>query len=312
MQSCNLLVPVLKWAAVIKMSNKCKGTLTLLLATAIWGSTFVAQSVGVDMIGPYTFLAIRCILAVIVLLPVIWFRNKRKFLSVLADKRLWKAGAICGTSLFAATALQQLGLMYTSAGKSGFITAMYIVLVPVFGLIIGKKPPNLIWISIVVATAGLYFLSGSGVTSVNIGDVLTLGCAVAFAVQILLLDRFAGDLDCVALNMVQSLVCGLIAFAITLFAETVVISDVLNCWLPLAYAGVLSMGVAYTLQIVGQRLLDPSTASVMMSFESVFAVVSGWLVLNEQLTLTEGIGCTLVFVAILLPQFHIDRPQSPI
>ncbi|MBE6916777.1 MAG: DMT family transporter [Ruminococcaceae bacterium] len=289
------------------MTKKLKGTLTLLLATAIWGSTFVAQSVGVDVIGPYTFLAIRCILAVIVLLPVVWFRNKTSFTSVIADKQLWKVGIICGIALFAATALQQLGLMHTTAGKSGFITAMYIILVPIFGLILKKKPPKSILISIVLAAAGLYFLSGSGFASVNIGDLLTLGCAAAFAVQILLLDRFAGDLDCVALNMVQSLVCAVISLVITLFTETVVISDILNCWLPLAYAGVLSMGVAYTLQIVGQRMLDPATASVMMSFESVFAVLSGWLVLNEQLTLTEGIGCALVFIAILLPQFPFHK-----
>lgn len=289
------------------MSKQFKGTLALLLATAIWGSTFVAQSVGVEKIGPFTFLAIRCILAVAVLLPVIYFRNNDKFLQILMDKRLWKVGAICGVALFVATALQQLGLMYTTAGKSGFITAMYIVLVPIFGLFLKKKPPNSVLLSILIAAFGLYFLSGSGFTSVNIGDVLTLGCAAAFAVQILLLDRFAGDLDCVALNMVQSLICAVISAIVTGFTETVVLADIVNCWLPLAYAGVLSMGVAYTLQIVGQRALDPSTASVLMSFESVFAAISGWLILHEKLSSTEILGCALVFIAILIPQIPLKK-----
>lgn len=289
------------------MSKQFKGTLALLLATAIWGSTFVAQSVGVEKIGPFTFLAIRCILAVAVLLPVIYFRNNDKFLQILMDKRLWKVGAICGVALFVATALQQLGLMYTTAGKSGFITAMYIVLVPIFGLFLKKKPPNSVLLSILIAAFGLYFLSGSGFTSVNIGDVLTLGCAAAFAVQILLLDRFAGDLDCVALNMVQSLTCAVISAIVTGFTETVVLADIVNCWLPLAYAGILSMGVAYTLQIVGQRALDPSTASVLMSFESVFAAISGWLILHEKLSSTEILGCALVFIAILIPQIPLKK-----
>lgn len=307
MQSCNLHLPVIKLAAVIKMSKQFKGTLALLLATAIWGSTFVAQSVGVDKIGPFTFLAGRCILAVIVLLPTIYFKNKDNFIKILKDKQLWKVGGICGTALFVATALQQVGLIYTSAGKSGFITAMYIVLVPIFGLFVKKKPPKSVLLSVLIAAFGLYFLSGSGFTSVNIGDVLTLGCAAAFAVQILLLDRYAGDLDCVALNMMQSLVCAVISAVMTIFTETIIIGDILNCWLPLAYAGILSMGVAYTLQIVGQRALDPSTASVLMSFESVFAAISGWLVLHEQLSTIEILGCALVFVAIVIPQIPYHK-----
>ena len=289
------------------MSKKLKGTLSLLFATAIWGSTFVAQSVGVEKIGPFTFLAGRCILAVAVLLPFLYLRNKSNFLSILKDKRLWKVGVICGTALFVATALQQLGLIYTSAGKSGFITAMYIVLVPIFGLFLKKKPPVSVMFSVLIAATGLYFLSGSGFTSVNIGDALTLGCAAAFAVQILLLDRYAGDLDCVALNMVQALVCAVISAVMTAFTETVIISDIADCWLPLAYAGVLSMGVAYTLQIIGQKHLDPSTASVLMSFESVFAAISGWLILHERLSATEIVGCALVFAAVLVPQIPFQK-----
>ena len=289
------------------MSKKLKGTLSLLLATAIWGSTFVAQSVGVEKIGPFTFLAIRCVLAVLTLLPVLLIRSKGTFLKTIKDPVLWKVGILCGSALFVATALQQFGLIYTSAGKSGFITAMYIVLVPIFGLFLKQKPPKSIILSIVLAAIGLYFLSGTGLTAINIGDVLTLGCAAAFAIQILLLDRFAQDLDSVALNMVQALVCAVFSAVFMFFTETINTSDILACWLPLAYAGCLSMGVAYTLQIVGQKSLEPATASVLMSFESVFAAVSGWLILNESLPFMEIIGCALVFIAIIIPQIPFER-----
>ena len=288
------------------MSKQFKGTLSLLLATAIWGSTFVAQSVGVNQIGPFTFLAGRCILAVLALMPVLYLRKKNDFWKILTDKQLWKVGSLCGAALFAATALQQVGLLYTTAGKAGFITSMYIVLVPIFGLFIKIKPPKSVILSIIIAALGLYFLSGMGLTSVNPGDAMMLGCAAAFAVQILLLDRFAGNLDCIALNMIQGLVCAVLSGIATAFTETVVVTDVVACWLPLVYAGVLSMGFAYTLQIVGQRCLDPSTASVLMSFESVFAVLSGGLVLGEKLSAIEIVGCVLLFIAIVIPQipFH--------
>ena len=279
-----------------------KGTLSLLLATVIWGSTFVAQSVGVELIGPFTFLAIRCLLAVITLLPVIGLTHKRGSLEILKSKRLWRAGIPCGIALFAATAFQQIGLIYTTAGKGGFITAMYIVLVPIFGLFIRRKPPKTALLSVVIATLGLYFISGAGLTSVNIGDVLMLLCAGAFAVQILLVDRFSGEVDSVALNMVQSLVCALISGIFMVF-EAPKMGRILDCWFPLAYAGVLSMGVAYTLQIVGQKKLEPTTASLLMSFESVFAALSGWLLLKESLSWIELLGCALVMGAILLSQF---------
>lgn len=283
------------------MSDKMKGTLSLLMATVIWGSTFVAQSVGVELIGPFTFLAIRCLLAVVTLLPMIGLRHRHDFLNVLKNKKLWLAGIPCGIALFAATALQQLGLIYTTAGKGGFITAMYIVLVPIFGLFIRRKPPKTALLSVVIATVGLYFISGTGLTSVNIGDVLMLLCAGAFAVQILLVDRLSEGLDSVALNMLQSLVCAIISGIFMVF-EMPKMDLILNCWFPLVYAGVLSMGVAYTLQIVGQRNLEPTTASLLMSFESVFAALSGWLLLNEALSWEEFFGCALVMGAILLSQ----------
>lgn len=292
------------------MSKQLKGSLSIILATVIWGSTFVAQSVGVESIGPFSFLSIRCFLAVIALLLVLFLRNRKDFVKILTDPRLWKAGIPCGVALFAATALQQIGLIYTTAGKGGFITAMYIILVPIFGLFLKQKPPKTVGISVVIAAVGLYLISGAGFTAINIGDVLMLGCAVAFAVQILIMDRVAGDLNSMALNMSQALVCAVIAGICALCFEELNLDNILSCWFPLAYAGVLSMGVAYTLQIVGQKSLEPTTASLLMSFESVFAAISGWLLLNESFTLTEGIGCVLVFSAVILSQIPVKNTKK--
>lgn len=292
--------------------------MSILLATVIWGSTFVAQSVGVETVGPFSFLSVRCILAVIALLLILFFFNRKDFLKILTDPRLWKAGIPCGISLFAATALQQIGLIYTTAAKGGFITTMYIILVPIFGLFLKQKPPKTVGISVVIAAVGLYLISGAGFTNINIGDVLMLGCAVAFAFQILIMDRVAGELNSIALNMSQALVCAVAAGICALCFDTIVIKDILACWFPLCYAGILSMGFAYTLQIVGQKAIEPTTASLLMSFESVFAVISGtiathlgWLD-DKPMSLTEGIGCALVFGAIMLTQVPVkDTKKAP-
>ena len=291
------------------MSKQIKGSLSIILATIIWGSTFVAQSVGVDHVGPFTFLSLRCFLAVAMLLMVLFLRSRKDFNKILSDPRLWKAGIPCGVALFAATALQQIGLIYTTAGKGGFITTMYIIMVPIFGLFLKQKPPKTVGISVVLAAIGLYLISGAGFTAINIGDVLMLGCAVAFAIQILIMDRVAGELNSMALNMSQALVCALVSGVCALFFDSTTWQGVLDCWFPLCWAGIMSMGIAYTLQIVGQKSIEPTTASLLMSFESVFAAISGALLLNEKFTLTEGIGCALVFGAIILTQIPIKSKK---
>ncbi len=291
------------------MSKQLKGSLSIILATVIWGSTFVAQSVGVDHVGPFAFLSLRCFLAVFALLLVLFLRRRKDFLKILCDPRLWKAGIPCGIALFAATALQQIGLIYTTAGKGGFITTMYIILVPIFGLFLKQKPPKTVGISVVIAAVGLYLISGAGFTAINIGDVLMLLCAVAFAVQILIMDHVAGELNSMALNMSQALVCAVISGVCALFFDTTTWQGILDCWFPLCWAGIMSMGIAYTLQIVGQKAIEPTTASLLMSFESVFAAISGALLLNESFSLTEGIGCVLVFAAIMLTQIPIKSKK---
>lgn len=290
------------------MKNKLKGGLGLLLATVIWGSTFVAQSVGMDYIGPFTFQAVRCFLAVLVLLPVIALfdkKNNEKFLRKWADKRLWLSGVACGTALFVAANLQQLGILSTSAGKSAFLTAMYIVIVPFIGLVLKRKPGIMAFVSVFIAVAGLYLLSYAGVSAINIGDVYLLGSAFAFAVQITLVDYFAPKVDNLRLSCVQSLVCAVLSGTLMLFTEQVHINALLDCWLPLCYAGILSMGIAYTLQILGQRHVEPTAAALIMSLESVFAAISGWLILHERMTMSETFGCVLVFFAVVLSQLPI-------
>ena len=285
------------------MTKQLSGVIALSGATVIWGSAFIAQSVGMDKIGPFTFQAVRCFLAVVFLFPASALFSKRKpFWKSWADPALWRSGVICGLALFAASSLQQTGLVYTDAGKAGFLTAMYIVFVPFLGLFLGQKPGRNALLSLIPAIVGLYLLSCTSVSGINKGDVLLLLCAVAFSVQILLIDRHCAGLDGLKLNCIQALVAAVLSVPWALLTETVDASRIASCWLPLGYAGVLSMGVAYTLQIVGQKRVAPSAAALLMSLESVFAALFGWLLLHETMTRAEELGCVLVFAAVVISQ----------
>ena len=289
------------------MNKQLRGSLSLLGATVIWGFAFIAQSVGMDLLGPFTFQAIRCFLAVLFLIPCSFLLEIGKCsVRASAEKwrnpRLWKAGILCGCALFFASSLQQIGLVYTDAGKAGFITAMYIVLVPLLGLFLKRNPPRAALFSVVLAVIGLYLLSCVGVSQINKGDLFLIGCAFAFAVQITCIDRFAPDVDGFRLNCVQSLTVTVLSLPFVVFTETVAVSNILACWLPLVFAGVLSMGIAYSLQIVGQKDLEPTTASLIMSLESVFAALGGWWLLKERMTSWELLGCGLVFAAVVISQ----------
>ncbi len=293
--------------AVIKMKTQIRGILALLSGTVIWGFAFVAQSVGMDLIGPFTFQAIRCFLAVLFLLPFSFLLDLgkctfRDSLNKWKSPGLWKAGMICGCALFVASSLQQIGLIYTDAGKAGFLTAMYIVLVPVLGLFLGKKIRKIVLVSVMLAVVGLYLLSCAGVSGINLGDLCLMGCALAFAVQITCIDRFAPGVDGFRMNCIQSLTVAVLSVPFVLFTERVDVQNILSCTLPLLFAGVMSMGVAYSLQIVGQKYLEPTIASLIMSLESVFAVLGGWWLLGERMNANEMVGCALVFAAVLLSQ----------
>ena len=294
------------------MKNKHLGTIYLTVAVLIWGSTFVAQSMGTDLIGPFTFQTCRCILAVAFLVPAIAVFERqdlkhygRKWL----DKKLWFAGTLCGIALFAAASLQQVSLVHTDAGKAGFLTALYVVLVPVIGLFYGKKLRVHVAISIVMAVIGSYLLADMQGGSINQYDLMLLGCALCFSVQITLVDRYAPVVDCLRLNCIQCFVTLVLSGIAMLLTEKPQMDAIASCWLPLGYAGILSTGVAFTLQIYGQQLLEPTQASVIMSLESVFALIFGWLLLNERLSPTESLGCVVMFCAVILSQIPKKSPD---
>ena len=288
--------------------NQVAGNLMLLTAAVIWGLAFVAQSVGVSHMAPLSFQFCRSFTAVLTLIPIILVgdrgkRDGKNFFTRFRDKRLLLGGLCCGLGMFLGNAFQQVGLVYTSPGKSGFITAMYIVLVPLLGLFLHQKLQGRVWISVALAVLGLYFLSISGNTTINIGDLLTLGCALFFAIQITCIDRISSSVDCLRLSLLQTLVTCVLSFVSMLFLEDFDISAVSTCAVPILYTGVLSMGVAYTLQITGQKKAsNVALASLILSLESVFSALFGWLILKAALSPRELFGCALVFSAIVLAQ----------
>lgn len=300
------------------MSKKMQGNIMLVITAFIWGCAFVAQRSGMEYIGPFAFNGIRSLLGAFVLLPVIFvlgksFSNREydedtKESMADAKGKIYntKTGMIggfaCGLCLFAASTLQQMGMVYTTAGKAGFITALYIVMVPVLGIFIGKKVRPVLWICVVLAACGLYLLCMKEDFSISKGDFLELGAAFGFSLHILVVDYFSEKADGVKLSCMQFFVCGVLSIICMLFFETVHLADVKACAVPILYAGVMSCGVAYTFQIVAQKYTEPTVASLLMSLESVFAVLAGVLILHEQLSLKEGAGCLIMFAAIIIAQ----------
>ena len=281
-----------------------KSPLLLLLTATIWGVAFVAQSVGMDYVEPFTFNGLRNLLGALVLLPVIYGMSGKKAAAVEKKdtKTLWLGGVLCGLCLCVASSLQQIGIQYTTAGKAGFLTAMYIIMVPVFGLFLKKKCSPFVGISIVLATVGLYLLSIKEGFNIGKGDIYVILCAVVFSIHILVIDYFAPKCNGVKLSCIQFLVCGVLCSVIALIVETPTLSGILAAWLPLASAGVMSCGVAYTLQIIGQKGMNPTVASLILSLESVISVLAGWLLLHQTLSAREIIGCMIMFAAIILAQ----------
>ena len=289
---------------IFMKKEQIKGSAMLLFATLIWGSAFVAQSVGMDHLGPMSFQAVRSLLAVAAMAVLVFCadRDNARYFVQWKDKNLWKTGILCGMALFVAQGLQQMGLQYTEPGKAGFITAMYIVLVPVFGLFLGRRCGWQIGLSVALAVAGLYLLSCVGVARINLGDVMILISAAAFAVQILLIDYLAQELDGLRLNGIQFLVVMVLSSLVAALTETATWQAIIDCAVPLLFAGILSSGVAFSLQILGQQHLPPEPASQIMSLESVFAVLAGWVILGQTLRPIEALGCCLVFAGVILCQ----------
>ena len=298
------------------MNTQTRNSLLLLLCSFIWGTAFVAQSAGAGM-GAYSFLAGRSWLAVVVLLPTVsafdaihrkqgaaygWPKGEQ-------GKTLRKASLICGTLLFAASAAQQIGITLNpnSTAKSAFLTAMYVVLVPVFGLALGRKNSPQLWVSMVISVAGLYLLCmKNGFGGIEASDLVLLLCAVLFSFQILSIDHFAPQVDGVRLSLLQFFVVAVESSIAALLLETPSIAQFGENLLPIAYCGIFSSGVAYTLQIIGQKDLHPAIASLIMCMESVFSALGGWLILHQSLSARESMGCALIFVAVVLAQLPVE------
>jgi drug/metabolite transporter (DMT)-like permease len=285
-----------------------QSSLLLLLAATIWGTAFVAQQVGMDHVSPFTFNAARSLIGGIFLTPIVLLlKRHRRDSAPVSQKQTWVGGVCCGVLLFVASGLQQFGISYTTVGKAGFLTALYIIMVPLVSILLRKRPTPLVWISVGLSLVGLYLLCMTESLSLSLGDSLVILCAVAFTFHILVIDHFTPRVDCVQMSCIQFYVCGVLSLVCALVFETPHLSSLLAAWVPILYAGVLSSGVAYTLQIVGQRNLDPTVASLIMSLESVISALSGWIILHEAMTGREVLGCVLMFGAIVLAQIPMPR-----
>lgn len=297
------------------MSKQVSSNLLLLLMSMIWGAAFVAQSVGMDYVEPYTFLAGRNVLACLTVLPVILFRRYKAIApppKTASEKKLLAlAGLCCGICLFGGSALQMLGLQYTTVAKCGFLSATYIIFIPLIALFLGRKPSFQVWISVLLALAGLYLLCG-GSFSMGLGELLTLASALCYAFHILCVDYFSTRVDGFRLSFLQFFMVAVLSGLCAAFTETPTVSGLLQGWLPICYAGILSSGVGYTLQIIAQAHTEPTIASLIMSLESVFSLLFGWLLLHQTLSTLELLGCALVFLAILLIQIPFKRTAPSI
>lgn len=298
--------------------RKWKNPVMLAFAAAIWGFAFVSQSVGMEYVDPFTFNSIRNIMGALVLVPVIfigkkWDKKEKKISEkekAKAQSTLLIGGLCCGAVLFISTSAQQIGIKYTTVGKAGFITALYIIIVPVVSLFFGKKSRPAVWISVVLAVIGFYFLTMMGESAFTKGDAYVLACAFTFSGHILCVDYFAPKVNGVKLSCLQFMVCGILSGIVMFITENPSIQDVFRARIPLLYAGVLSSGVAYTLQVIGQKNYNPSIAALIMSLESVFSVLAGWMVLNQTLSVFEAVGCVLIFSGIILTQLPEEWLQK--
>lgn len=289
--------------------KKLFANLGLLLAALLWGSTFVAQSAGANLVETFTYQSTRSFIGGIVLLPVILLRDRSAKRRpeyqppTKKDKKLLLiAGICCGIALTVAACLQQYGIKFTTVGKAGFITSLYVIFVPIAGLLFKRRVRPIIWASVALAAVGMYLLCMTESFSLSFGDTYVLICAICFTVHIMVIDHFDRYCDPVKMSCIQFFTSGIISAVLMFIFEKPDINNILAAWLPICYAGVLSSGVAYTLQIVCQKNTEPAVASLLMSLESVFAVLSGAIILGQIPTKREALGCVIMFAAIILAE----------
>ncbi len=303
-------------------SRKILSNIALITAALVWGFAFVSQEQAARFVGTFTVNALRSFVAVVALLPLIFFMSKKSKVPVLCNtksdlKLTLKAGVLCGVLLCIASNIQQFGIsLYPEtaaiSARSGFITALYVVLVPIFGLFFKKKVAFTVWIGAIVATVGLYLLCGSnGLSGIYLGDLVVFLCAVSFSFQILCVDHFIDRVDGVKLACIEFFVCGVLSLILMLVFERPDIESIMSAMKYILYLGVMSSGVGYTLQIIGQKYSDnPTVASILMSLESVFAALGGWLLLNKTLSFVEISGCLVMFFAIILAQLPVKQKNT--
>jgi len=287
-------------------------SLLLLLAALIWGFAFVAQRAGMEHVGPFFFTGVRFALGTVVLLPLLLFERRRGATDGLQSLSVWHTALGCsaaGLLLFFSVSLQQVGLVYTTAGKAGFITGLYVVIVPLLGLLRRQPAGATVWIGALAALAGLYLLSMRGALEIELGDALVLASAFGWALHVHLVGWLARNVHPIVVAVTQFGICAILALLVTLATETVTLEGVRGAALAIAYAGFLSVGVAYTLQVVGQRHVDPSRAGIILSLEAVFAVLGGWLILSEAMTPRMLAGCGLMLAGMLLSQIRGGQPS---
>lgn len=309
------------------MPLQVRNSFILFLCAVIWGSGFVAQALGMNHIGPFAFTFARSIIGGLFLLAVLplidRFSQRKKDSGVQEtnpwkNPKVWSGGILCGLILFLSESLQQFGLLYTTVGKAGFLTCLYIVIVPVVGMFIGRKTGFLIWLAVILSCVGLYFLCmPPGEFSLSLGDGLVLACAFSFTLHILVIDHFTMHVDGVRMSCVQFFVGGILGFILMMLFEPPSLEAMKAAAPAFLYAGICSNGIAYTLQIIGQRGVNPTIASLILSLESVVSVIAGWLILSQSMNSRELLGCVLMLSAVILAQLPrslivrlIDRLQA--
>ncbi len=280
-----------------------RGAIIMLWVTAaIWGFAFVAQRAGMEFIGPFTFNGIRFLLGSISLLPLLfWMKYKQKKPSE-KNKNILKGGLLSGLVLFIAASLQQAGMVYTEAGKAGFITGFYVILVPLIGIIIGQHITKLLWMGALLALSGLYMLTINGPFILQKGDFLIFISAFFWAIHVQLINKLVDTHPALPLSAFQFAICGVLSLGTAFYFETVALNTIMLAFWPLLYGGLMSVGIAYTLQVVAQQHVHPAYATIILSFETVFAVIGGWLLLNEMLSLRSLFGCLLMLAGIVIVQ----------
>ena len=300
------------------------GALFLFLAALIWGTAFVAQSVGADYMGPFTFNMSRSVLAGIFLIPLTFIFGEKSGDKAEANgelsvggksensrKMLILGGIFCGIALFVEGNLQQLGIEYTTVGKAGFITTMYIILVPIASIFLHKKAGLKVWISVFIAVAGLYLLCITGEFGIEKGDALVFLSAIAYTCHILVIDYFSSKVDGIKMSCIQFWTASVLSAVCMLIFEDPSWEAILSAWLPICYAGICSSGLGYTFQILGQKNVESTVASLIMSLESVVSVIAGWIILGEAMSSRELAGCILMFGAVVLAQLPDKSGKNP-